>query len=96
MTPRRLPRIMAVAVLIMAAAVSCCPPNTEYVVQHCPSITMPPRPYLPIEDYRDTWTKDQMLSAYTQSTVLLLGWGRVCEEAIKAHNLHVENPPKGL
>jgi len=86
MTRERLPLVVAVAALLMAAAVSCCTPRVEYVVSPCPAINLPKRPHLPIEDYKPEWTKDQVLSAYTQSTVLLLGWGRACDEVIRAHN----------
>ena len=86
MTTVRLPVGMALAALLMAAGVSCCPPVPVPIVQPCPPLKVPPLPYLPIKDYKPEWTRDQLLSAYTQTTALLLGWQQAAEAIIVSHN----------
>jgi hypothetical protein len=76
---------MALAVLV-AAGVSCCPPVVAPVVVPCPRIALPPKPRLPIQDYKPEWTKDEVLRAMSESVALLNGWGDACAVVIKAHN----------
>ena len=85
MTRERLPLVVALVALLLAAGVSC-KPRIEYVPVPCQDLVLPARPHLPIEDYKPEWTRDQVLSAYTQSTILLVGWGKACEVIITAHN----------
>lgn len=94
MTIVRLPVVMAPAgaVFVLAlAGVSCCPPQPTPIVMPCPDLVVPPRPHLPVQDYKPEWTKDQLLSANVQSVALLLGWGEACAVIIKSHN--VKKPP---
>jgi hypothetical protein len=93
MTTVRLPVEVALAALVMAAGVSCCPPQVTPVVQRCPDLKVPTRPHFPIQDYKDTWTRDQLLAAYTQTALLAIGWGNACELIILGHN--DPKPPKG-
>jgi len=86
MTAVRLPAFMALAALLMAAGVSCCPPQPAPVVQPCPPIKIPPMPDLPIKKYHPTWTEQQLLSAYTQTTALLFGWYQAALVEMQAHN----------
>lgn len=94
MSAVRLPAFMALAALLTAAGVSCCPPVSAPVVQPCPPIQLPVRPHLPIKDYKPEWTKDQLLGAYAQTTALLFGWMQAAEALIVAHNAPtVKKPP---
>lgn len=86
MTTVRLPVAMALAALLMAAGVSCCPPAPEPRVMPCPPIKVPPLPHLPIKDYKPEWTKDQLLSAHAQTVALLFGWYQAASVEIQAHN----------
>jgi hypothetical protein len=79
-------RVMALTA-VMAVGVSCCPPVVApVVVAPCPKLNAPPKPRLPIQDYDPKWSKDELLKAYSASTVLLNGWGDACATVIESHN----------
>lgn len=87
MTAARLPAFMALAtILVMVAGVSCCPPQPAPVVMPCPPLKIPPVPTLPMKDYHPTWTREQLLSAYAQTTALLYGWQQAAIAVMQAHN----------
>ncbi len=92
MTSERLPLGMALAALLMAAGVSCCPPVPP-IVEPCPRLHAPPRPHLPAQDYKPEWTKDDLLRAMTESVALLKGWGDACVVVIESHNEPKPAPP---